>query len=89
MQSTKDMMVTLRETFDVVHKYNQSMTKDELRTSINALRNLYYMLYEDYTFAEAIDNMAKVYDEHKEAEEVARTESALWFEQGARCEDVY
>jgi len=88
MQSTKDMMITLRETFDVVYKYNHSMNEHELRTSINALRNLYYMLYEDYTFAEAIDNMAKVYDEHKEAEEVARTESALWFEQGEKCYEI-
>lgn len=85
MQTTKDMMITLRETFDVVHKYNQSMSENELRTSIHALRNLYYMMYEDYMFAECIDRMAEV----NEAEEVARTESALWFEQGSRCEDVY
>jgi hypothetical protein len=87
-QSTKDMMLTLKNTFDMLNKQSNYMTPDELRTSIEALRNLYYMVYEDYMFADVVDDMARLHDERIEAEEVARTESALWFEQGEKCYEI-
>ena len=88
-QSTKEMMSNLSNSFELVVNHMHTMSKDDLSTSIRMLYTLYNTIYEDFMFAEAIDNMSQEYsNEIDEAEEVARTESALWFEAGEKCHEV-
>lgn len=82
--NTKELMSDLNDSFNLVSNHCHTMSKEDLVTSIRMLNNLYNVIYEDCVFAEHLNTLANITEE----EEIARTESALWFEQGEKCYEI-